>query len=367
MRLFAGFYISLEICLSSVVSSISAAGVEFLGRQYDDNNWNQIKRTSHCQSLNGNWTSKRLPHTNRFALFPDVQAPCNQKWTHLGICDKIYEVGNSSSSLPSSLYYTWEVNLAMCGERADLKPLDVPKFCSIIRRGDDKGGRKAKSVMFIGDSITAQFYAEFLNAAYRELSSWPCNITILETTTVNIPCSHDDPTDFITATWVRNDYLSLDSKPISDLVVNYILHPWTQLLNENTSMLILNRGAHFVDHSRVLHELNKTLRFVRNNFPEISIVWRNTYPGIPDPRKTFAFEPLSFPEPVIDLWNWTSIHKQNLLVLELLKEHFPEVLTLNIHDSQTLRHDSRIDFIHQCVPGPMGNWLTLLYNMLLQL
>mmetsp|Transcript_6844 Transcript_6844/g.15201 ORF Transcript_6844/g.15201 Transcript_6844/m.15201 type:complete len:117 (+) Transcript_6844:122-472(+) len=61
-------------------------------------------------------------------------------------------------------------------------------------------------------------------------------------------------------------------------------------------------------------------------------------------------------------WNYGHFKRQNSLVRELIRRHYPSVLYLDVFDPSVLRADSRYDPIHPCVPGFMDTWLELLYN-----
>ncbi|GJP70025.1 hypothetical protein CLOP_g1018 [Closterium sp. NIES-67] len=55
--------------------------------------------------------------------------------------------------------------------------------------------------------------------------------------------------------------------------------PWFDQVNSNISVLILNRGTHFVEDERFIPQLNETLTKVRAAAPDLLIIYRSTPPG----------------------------------------------------------------------------------------
>ncbi len=149
-------------------------------------------------------------------------------------------------------------------------------------------------------------------------------------------------------------------------------YPWiTALKTHNISILILNRGAHFVDNATLVREVKETLQYVRTNFPHISIIWRNTPPGHSYVYGSFFHAPLTTPpdnkyfEDTDAKFHYADFAGQNALIYELLHVHFPEVVYLDVFTPTVMREDSHIDELHYCSVGPMSTWVQLVYNILL--
>jgi hypothetical protein len=172
---------------------------------------------------------------------------------------------------------------------------------------------------------------------------------------------------------VRNDNLSLSTLPgYFDRQWNQWQNPWVSRLKElNVSLLVLNRGAHYEYDYQLLPGVNSTLRYLQENHPEVSVIWRNTPHGHFSPKEHFFDKPLLAPPNAAYLrsahpeWYYEEFEHQNRLVYELLQDHFPEVLHLNVFTSAVLRADSHQDPLHWCTIGPVNDWTTFLYNALL--
>ncbi|KAJ1378969.1 hypothetical protein B484DRAFT_412506 [Ochromonadaceae sp. CCMP2298] len=55
-----------------------------------------------------------------------------------------------------------------------------------------------------------------------------------------------------------------------------------------------------------------------------------------------------------------------LVVRDFLREHYAQVLFMNVYPSTVLRADRHADEngLHYCLPGPVDNWNVFHYNIL---
>lgn len=147
-------------------------------------------------------------------------------------------------------------------------------------------------------------------------------------------------------------------------------HKWWHLLAlNNISLLVLNRGAHYEEDTKLLQDLNATMQFVITNHPHISIVWRNTPFGNRQYDKFVMAPPHQEPPnlPPNAPYHYAYFKHQNQLVRKLIRTHFPTVLILDVFRPTVLRSDSHFDALHLCIPGIMDTWLLLLYNAFLRI
>ena len=132
--------------------------------------------------------------------------------------------------------------------------------------------------------------------------------------------------------------------------------------------LILSRGAHYEDISSLLTTLNTTLAYMTDTYPSMQIIYRNTVPG----HLNIAGEdrygpPLYEAQNMTDLpYHWGDFFLQNHPVKDFLDEFYPQIIYLDVYTSTVLRRDSHCvnDGLHYCIPGPIDEWVVLLYNVL---
>jgi hypothetical protein len=211
-----------------------------------------------------------------------------------------------------------------------------------------------RSIMFVGDSITEEFYFTFMSAMRIE----SCAPSFQRMITCNGGA--------FGISNVRNDRLSLTLESVVDAEHEQM---WvSRLASENVSLLVLNRGAHYVEDAVLLAELTATLGYLRQNFPHISVVYRNTPLGHIDSVNTFLAEPLLVPDSVLrpdpDFFHYGEFPRQNALVEDWLAQKFPMVLHWDVFTATVLRADSQCDPLHYCIPGPIDNWVRMFFNML---
>jgi hypothetical protein len=170
----------------------------------------------------------------------------------------------------------------------------------------------------------------------------------------------------------RSDRLQLVDVEQIDTKKNFYDLPFIRLFSsvQPVSFVVLNRGAHYEETPKVIKGLQAVLAFLFCQNPKVSVIWRTTVPGIENPNADFFKAPLKkYEEPAWNSrsvrFNYDKILKQNIQVREFLVHAYPQVLILDALPSATLRVDSHADFLHNCIPGPINNWVTLLYNALL--
>jgi hypothetical protein len=176
------------------------------------------------------------------------------------------------------------------------------------------------------------------------------------------------------AFFLRNDALNLSTSeptysagtgaPQSDVWTE----DWASVLSSGSyRVLILNRGAHWVEDAVLLRELNATLSTLRSQHPELLLIFRATPAGHLD-CSSFSQPLQQPPAPGQKLpYHWGTFAQQNRLIEQLLSERFPGVLFLDIQPPTALRPESHRgagDCLHYCMPGPPDLWTVALIELL---
>ncbi|CAI5525708.1 unnamed protein product [Closterium sp. Naga37s-1] len=122
----------------------------------------------------------------------------------------------------------------------------------------------------------------------------------------------------------------------------------------------------------MLQEVRDTLEAVRELYPDMLVIWRNSPAGHPSCHR--FTRPLKRRPKPLQLKGqlpatWTRHAEMNVAVRSLLKEY--GVVYLDVDSATSLRPDGHhrrmdgtVDCRHYCMPGPLDHWVSLLYNLL---
>ena len=337
------------------LDEVSSSGhIHFLGRRYSHNKWAALKKRVTCLGRNGYWTKDDIPTKNKLPRNMDVQSPCKTAYNVQNSCINVL---NSSC-----IDYSWEVRASKTGGGCEdtMVPFNRNHMCRMIKHGPH-----TRNILTLGDSVTGQLTVTLANFFYQQTPGRECKE--LFTTYLGedpLPCSDDSNKTDIWMVSRRSDRLTLNTEFIYDMKNNFMDQPFLDTLDKNISLLILNRGAHFQEDDLLMNATNATLHFIRQNYPRISIVWRNTATGYLQTQEAFNDPPLVDEAPPTDIWGWRRFAHQNELMESFLAKHYPEVLYLDVYHMTQLRHDCRANDIHFCIPGPTDTYVTYLYNAL---
>ena len=191
--------------------------------------------------------------------------------------------------------------------------------------------------------------------------------------TADLPQHHPDKVLPTSLTFIRSDDLALTvAEDPKEIHVNWH-RPWLPLVR-NSSVLLMNRGAHFVDTGLVVEELETVLTHVLETFPGALIVFRNTVGGVENltgtrTRRPTTSPPVYAPGGLGEQFNWADFPAQNVAVRELIDSlRDPHsgggLLYLDVAHSTMLRPDHHFDWLHACIPGPQDHWAQLLQAVL---
>lgn len=347
-------YLISNVIIFSVYIVVSNANFMFLNSSYTENDWNILQNTFQCWSNTGVWkVSKSIHHTNHFYFNPcntsdiDHVYGCeneNRIEYHLDITSKCSTISTDTLSTNSKMYSYTNFN--------------SHHFCSIL---------KDRTILFVGDSLTQEFYFTFLFSF--GISKCPPIYDMKVDCSSILEESDNFESQSFRALFIRNDKLSVNH-PYYENVNEWI----TTLIPENISLLIMNRGAHYVDDHEFAAEIEYTFEnlksFINNGN---GVIFRSTVPGHGNFSSYFYSKPLEIAQQYddssqyIDLkpeWHYKDFQRQNQIVKDLIYNRFQSIIYMDIYPFTVLRADGHVDNIHYCIPGPLHEWIRMLYNIL---
>lgn len=264
----------------------------FLGKRFSVEKWKELKEKVDCWATNGEWKFNNISIIDNWPLYN----PCIMYFS--------YGPRNPCNWLLDRdvLKYSWNVS-ETCPRMASFS---TEKLCQMMKgRGN---------IMIVGDSVNELFASQLVVDV--SLSS---NVSCLTHTRrkdifarETIPCQDRSADDPLTLTIVRNDYLSIKAEEVR--TNKSIELSWEDAINPHQiGLLILNRGAHYVEDSVFMQQFNSTMRYLHDNHPNVSIVWRNTPHGI-NFKESFFAPPLTNPPPIPHRYGWENFPRQNTMV-----------------------------------------------------
>lgn len=338
--------------------------------------WDLVQKHADCVATRGAWLDRSpVPqvlvqhlHNPAHACAADKGAAEAQAWVY---------------DRDPGLFFAYAGHPAECPLPS---ALDRARFCRALR---------GRPLLLVGDSTTFTTHDVLLGAlldapypagaaalGHSQFDSCPADsgghaICGLEAeATEDLPAGHPSKVLPSSLLFVRNDYLRLNvaqerEGPQSGWGPGGLLYPWVHLLQSN-AVLLLNRGAHFVETETVLRDLEETLAYVRERAPGALVVFRNTVGGVENitaERLPLATRRAYASGGFAEAYAWDHFADQNLAVRELfnsLREPGGEsgLIYLDVDSSTALRPDRHIDYLHCCIPGPQDHWVLLLQEIL---
>jgi hypothetical protein len=259
--------------------------IQFLGRDQERSHWRRFQSEVNCWTQHGQW--KAHPEWGLQNSSFEALSPCYHHAYAPSQCLNVF-------STPT-LNYQWELPPNKC-LRNSLLPFDHNSICRAMKMS--KG-----NIMIVGDSMNEFFGISVRNLFARYNSSVPCvpacERHCQEHSQRNIlPCWDNNDNKDIELFIVRNDHLTLTSVKNINQQLNVYQWPWFDLIEKhNISLLILNRGAHFLASELLIPELNNTLHALQRH-PHVSVIWRNTPYGHTLDKVDQA--PLTIPQHILD-------------------------------------------------------------------
>lgn len=240
--------------------------------------------------------------------------------------------------------YEWEPNDESCW----FEPWNATKFCSVM---------KGSSILFLGDSLTYEQFFSLVNmlggktesVAKMQMKSMNQHKTIIHSV-----CDHNET--FIL--YRRDDHLQQLPACLEETFPD---------------VLILNRGAHYVEDHRYMTEFNATIFQVKGWQQQCQdygikchFFYRTSVPGHPDCQNfTAPVNNLTAMEELVASgmtqkgYHWSAFQHQNQLILNRLaleaQEHQLDYQVIDAYHTNILRPDQHLkppgDCLHSCLPG----------------
>lgn len=199
--------------------------------------------------------------------------------------------------------------------------------------------------LFIGDSLSRQFYQGFVSNAPHSLGF----VAHTESNQTPSDCEHHDPGVPILSCATSADGMqplyaafrsadSLAPQPACNLSVGLSLTDWASELGPGPSIVLLSRGTqHGSSRDAFVESWRATLRLLRQNAPDALIVaWTN--PGGRPEDSTNGTSPIPKFEQSGDTQSGAS--RQNAVLQTLINDEFPGVLVLDVEHVASLCPDA---------------------------
>lgn len=280
--------------------------------------------------------------------------PSSRRQLYDDLLVKPHDGGDAARHLSHA--FVWQAD-PVCG--VQLTNFSAERVCASLA---------GRALLFVGDSMTLQHHHSVVAALGRplvdaQMPQWPH-------TGYNVCAGHDlcgEGASTFHVRFVRNDWLSLVDELVAQRENGLFEHPWARsVLKERPfDAIVLNRGAHFAEDSRVLAGLNETLTWLAAHYPRMRILWRDT------PHGHSRFDEMRWAEPLEEddneqgaEYHWPRFAAQNGVVRAFLTSTFPSVFHLDVAHATNLRADLHLDGLHYLLPGPVDAWSIALFAFL---
>lgn len=350
--------------LTCAINKSEDGRIHFFQNQYSHSQWKSIQEHLDTLFTQGEFElGWKDPNFKTMFWHPcfyeDNQVYLKWGW---GIChDSPYNRGNIWQWKPST----------KSGQPHRLHTWSPDKMCKLMN---------GRNIAFVGDSMSLQTQFTFISAMHRDLlipkrqlndtkyikgkrerlQNYCENYCPMKQRgkcfEVDIDCGAYPPfKSFV----LMDDFLSPEK-------------PWIKRTKElNVSLIVMNSGAHFISTDERVRNIDESLR---NLFAlhDVSIIFRTTPPGHPRCDSLFYSHPIdgtyyNYSDEENKPYHYNEFVQQSLVVVEMLRRKYPQVLTLNVHNVTSHRADSHPlfgDCLHYCIPGPVNTWIEFLYHSL---
>lgn len=266
------------------------------------------------------------------------------------------------------------------------KRFDAHHFCRLLDGrqlllvGDSLQHELHDALLVLLHSASPNLTAEALQTPLMTCDQWSCvSHIICDGVERDSSSSSSSRSLSTTIRFVRNDRLSLDDNLISRDSGFYEL-PWLHFMQQQHTLLMINRGAHYEIDDVFITAVNATLHYIHDHYgssdssssnsSSVEVLWRTT-PAGHENCMNFHHPLTAAPDVQTLPYHWDTFHHQNALVRELLSSQPQLQLNTHIVDVQpqtAMRadsHESSEDCLHYISPGvPETAWATLTYNVM---
>jgi hypothetical protein len=319
--------------------------IPFLGKCHNVSSWLNVQSAVDCLTNHGSWDK-------------------DPKLEYQHLCYQHASKSCSGANRVVGLKYKWEVKKSACSQPIDPLSFSLKNMCQLMQE---------RTIMIVGDSMNGQFSTSLINQLTLETpETCDPDVGIFASGMQEIKCYHLGYANFRLLI-VRNDRLSLVKQytitPGVEKFADFVEYSWTGLMNVTDPALVLfNRGAHYENSSKLIHDIDRAISYVIHNHPRVPIIWRNTPRGVENSSLTFEDAPLATPldpdRPSALPFAYEHFHQQNLAVRSHLARYYPTVIYWDIAHPMSYREDGHRDPLHYCFPGPIDSWPWFFYNIL---
>jgi len=330
----------------------------FLGKPITNSKWNHAVDTLKCWSEHGNWQQQPDEVPNYAPDFDTKQNyPANSKQ-----CWAYYTRIKGTHYTPYNI--SWVAEKETCPTARYIPQWSKKEFCRIY------GGH---NILIVGDSLSTQFYQTLvlINTADTSLNSVKCTAEdgIIES--------------IINIHFIRNDILAIKNitgdKDYQHEVVNPAVarqSEWQPSIRAlNISLIILNRGLHYVQDDVLLTRYSTLFDYLSDQYPDVTVVLRSTPVGhagcegrhhLLPPLETI---PTSFRDPKIPEFYWQEIGNQYNITAELITSKYKNnVIFFDVFKMTMLRADRHgmhynHDCLHYCFHSVIDSWVIFFLNI----
>ena len=328
-----------------------------MGTLISTDTWNHTQRQLNAIFTNGAWVDAY----KTAGYHPLYTTPC--VFEHPNILRYVSDECLSSNSNKGN-WYIWEPDE---GEEM-LEKWDSSTMCLFMN---------GRTLLFAGDSLQSQFFFSFVATALSSTDKMNLSTaTVMRNVDtcsnlcewtphgscerpITIDCGDQLPPYYVL--YSRTNFLDTYTNTKDST-------RWLELIEtHNVSLFFLNTGAHYQSDESLILNINNSMHllFQQNTHPVgvgLGVIYRNTFHGHDHCDRFISSSPLSrgahyhlMDEQLINHPNygWQHFDRQNQMVREFLRVHYPQVVYVDIATSTNLRidsHVSREDCYLYCLP-----------------
>lgn len=331
------YWLLVLLCVSQIRPTFQISdeveGYYFLNKFIHAEKWNHSKNTIECWSNQGKWLNENdnityyLEDFDTKMNWPAASTDCfKYYYQYRTKPHNISWVVDSDSNCYHHYHHRWSKD----------------KFCR------DFGGH---NILLIGDSINIQLYQTLLLITTKDTSitSIDCSIELQSSAPIHSDVHY----------YTNDEYKANRDKILS---------------SSNISLVIYNRGIHYLEGNIFISDLTEAFDFIQTKYPNISIIFRNTPVGHPNCGQQFNSEPLQIMPEISSLdapghpeFHWKEAAMQNELSQKLIREKYPNIVYWDVFRMTMLRQDKhcqyRGDCLHYCFHSVIDSWIIFLMNI----
>ena len=259
-----------------------------------------------------------------------------------------------------------------CGPKAKRIGLDYfwepPAHCDIIPQFTRSGLcqiMRGRTLIFLGDSLSVHMYETLINAMGNRTNYGRGR------------CDSDNPTICISShPYYCNQYFNFSIVMLRVPNISWFSRfkrELSDIYNTTGAVVVANWGAVYQPNDTVASKAQEILEWFDNNLPRALFIFRSS--NMAHENCYFYREPdnvmhIPVNHPRHKSWHWADFPKQNVIWEDLIAQRFPGKVYMDIFPMSAKRpdqHTSYSDCLHYCIPGPVDEWVRLLYAILAEI